>query len=186
MADHICPWWLAYTFDHPLRRLAYKPEVLLAPYLQPGMTALDIGCGMGYFAIGMAKLVGAQGLVIPIDMQPQMLEVLMKRAAKAGVAAQIRPHCCTADDIGTHGPADFAIACYMVHEVPDAPRLLAQVRGNLKPGGRFMILEPKIHVTRQAFAETIETATASGFSVVETPRVALSQAVVLANTGPQV
>ena len=52
----VCPWWLAYTFDHRIRRLFHKPEQMFAPYLRKGMTALDIGCGMGFFSIGMAQL----------------------------------------------------------------------------------------------------------------------------------
>ncbi|MBU4143260.1 hypothetical protein KJ590_04695, partial [Patescibacteria group bacterium] len=48
----VCPWWLCYSFDNPLRRLFHDPERLLGPYVKTGMTAVDIGCGMGYFTIG--------------------------------------------------------------------------------------------------------------------------------------
>jgi len=29
--DRICPWWLAYTFDNPLRRFLHDPATLLSP-----------------------------------------------------------------------------------------------------------------------------------------------------------
>jgi tRNA G46 methylase TrmB len=54
----VCPWGLCYSFDNPLRRIFHKPELLLAPYVKPGMIAVDIGCGMGYFTLGRAKLAG--------------------------------------------------------------------------------------------------------------------------------
>jgi hypothetical protein len=33
---HVCPWWLAYTFDNPLRRLLHNPEKLLAGLVEEG------------------------------------------------------------------------------------------------------------------------------------------------------
>jgi len=184
MDEHVCPWWLAYTFDNALRRLIYKPEAILAPYLKPGMAALDLGCGMGFFSIGMATLVEDSGHVIAVDLQQKMLDVLMKRAARAGVAHRIHSHCCTSGSIGTHAPVDFALACYMVHEVPDRKRFLEQVRACLKPEGRFLIMEPKFHVTRQAFAVTLDTAGAAGLSLVDSPRIAVSHAALFANAAP--
>lgn len=37
---------------------------MLAPYVTKGMTVLDAGCGMGFFSIGLARLVGDEGAVI--------------------------------------------------------------------------------------------------------------------------
>ena len=58
MSMRVCPCWMCYTFDNPLRRLVHDPRKIVGPYLREGMTALDVGCGIGYFAIGMAKIVG--------------------------------------------------------------------------------------------------------------------------------
>ena len=54
-----CTWWIAYTFDNPLRRLIHKPQKILGNYIKEGMTVMDLGCGMGHFSIGMAGLVGS-------------------------------------------------------------------------------------------------------------------------------
>ena len=51
---------------------------------------LDVGCGMGLFSLAMAKLVGDQGQVIAVDLQQKMLDVLRRRAEKAGVADRIQ------------------------------------------------------------------------------------------------
>ena len=87
---HICPWWGGYFIDNPLRRLLHNPEKIVGPYVQPGMTVMDVGCGMGFFSIAMAKMVGDSGRVIAVDLQQKMLDVLRQRATKAGVADRIR------------------------------------------------------------------------------------------------
>lgn len=81
---HICPWWLADTFDNPLRRYFHYPHALLMSYLKEGMTVIDIGCGMGYFSREMAKIVGNTGKVIAADLQQEMLAITLKRAEKEG------------------------------------------------------------------------------------------------------
>ncbi len=43
MANHVCPWWLAYTFDNPLRTFFHKPDQMLSQYVKEGMTVADIG-----------------------------------------------------------------------------------------------------------------------------------------------
>ena len=58
MPNSVCPWWLGYFIDNRLRRLIHDPARIVAPYIRPGMTALDVGCGMGLFSIAMAGLVG--------------------------------------------------------------------------------------------------------------------------------
>jgi hypothetical protein len=60
---HVCPWWGGYFIDNPLRRLLHDPEKILRTYVKPGMTVMDIGCGMGFFSIAMAKIVGERDLV---------------------------------------------------------------------------------------------------------------------------
>ena len=82
LMTHICRLWLAYSFDNSLRRLLHRPEEMLAPYVKEGMIVIGIGCGMAFFSIGMARLVGEQGLVISVDLQQKMLEVLERRAKK--------------------------------------------------------------------------------------------------------
>src|SRR5512139_2340496 len=119
MSDMVCPWWLCHSFDNPLRRLFHDPERLLQPYVKPGMTVVDIGCGMGYFTIGLAMLAGPGGKVIAVDLQQRMLDAMEKRAVKAGVADRILSRRGRNESLGIEGPADFALAFWMAHEVPD-------------------------------------------------------------------
>lgn len=173
---HVCPWWVAYTFDNPLRRFFHRPATMFASYLKEGMTALDIGCGMGYFSIGMAKMVGDAGAVIAVDVQQEMLDILMKRAKRQGVAHRIRPHRCASDTIGAHPPVDFALTFWMAHEVPHQSAFFEQIYAALKPGGKFLIVEPRMHVTEAEFRRTEGVARETGFTLVESPPVRLSLA----------
>ena len=178
MAGRVCPWWLAYTFDNPLRRLIHKPEKLLAPYVQEGMTAMDVGCGMGFFSIGMARLVGDGGHVISVDIQQKMLDVLKKRAAKAGVLNRIRLHRAEPGTINAGTGADFILCFWMVHEVPDAAAFFRELRLHVNPNGRLLIVEPKKHVSDLHFEETVDLVRKSGFDLAERPEISMSRAAV--------
>lgn len=175
MSDHLCHWWYAYSFDNALRKLIHDPRALLGRYIREGMTVVDVGCGMGHFSIGMARLVGETGSVIAADLQQKMLDVLEKRAIKAGVEDRIRLHQCNKDGIGLDARADFALAFYMVHEVPDAGRLFQDLHGILTPKGKLLVAEPKMHVSRSRFADCLESARHAGFHLLDEPRIRFSQ-----------
>ncbi len=176
---HVCPWWGGYFIDNPLRRLLHNPERILGPYVKPGMIVMDVGCGMGMFSIAMARMVGERGRVIAIDLQQQMLDALQRRAEKAGVADRIQTHKCEQDRLGIEVQVDFALAFIMVHEVPDQRRLLGEIHGCLKSGGKLLVAEPKIHVPLSAFQQTVTTAEELGFRVAEEPPVRWCRAAVL-------
>ncbi len=178
MGEHVCPWWLAYTFDHRLRRWVHNPKKLFGAYVHPGMTVVDIGCGLGFNALGLAGLVGPAGRVIALDIQQKMLDGVMRRAKKQGLDRRIEPHLATGEDFGLNVKAQFILAFYMVHEVPDRSMFVRQVRNNLEEGGRFMMIEPPFHVTAKAFQESIHIAEKSGLILNERPEVPFGRAAV--------
>jgi ubiquinone/menaquinone biosynthesis C-methylase UbiE len=171
----VCPCWMCYTFDNPLRRLVQDPGKLLGPYLHEGQTALDVGCGIGYFTIGMAKLVGSPGRVIAVDLQQKMLDALKRRAERHGLADRVRLLRCESDRLGVVEPVDFILTFWMVHEVPDVPRLMHELRACLKPSGRYLLVEPLWHVPKPRFEATVAAAASAGFKLSARPRVGLSR-----------
>ena len=176
---HVCPWWFAYSFDNPLRRLFHPPERLLAGLLKPGDCALDVGCGMGFFSIAMARMVGPGGRVIAVDLQERMLETLRVRAERAGVRDRITTQRAGETDLGVSDPVDFALASWMLHEVPDQERLLRQVHALLRPGAAFLVTEPRLHVSGRTFEASRALAAQVGFAIQSGPDVAFSRAVLL-------
>lgn len=178
--DHrVCPVGAARMFDNPLRLLIHQPGKMLRDYVKPGSKVLDFGCGLGFFSIAMAKMVGEGGLVIAADLQDVMLQGLMKRARRAGVADRIRPHLTAPDRIGLEEQVDFAIACWVIHETPDVDAAFRELASALVPGGRLYVMEPKSHASEGEFGEMLASATAAGLREVARPRSAGSRAVVL-------
>jgi ubiquinone/menaquinone biosynthesis C-methylase UbiE len=162
MADHICPWWMGYLLANPLRRLLEKPEKMLGPFLKEGMTAVDYGCGMGFFTLPMARLVGPAGKVIAVDVQQKMLNGLLGRADRAGLSDRIEAVVPYGTDSGMGDSVDFVAALYVVHELPDANAFFSQMRNIMKPGARILIVEPGFHVKKSEFLKSVETAASEG------------------------
>jgi ubiquinone/menaquinone biosynthesis C-methylase UbiE len=179
MDIHVCPWWLAYTFDHRLRLLAHNPEKLFGKYVRPNMTVVDLGCGLGFNSMGLAKLVGDSGKVVALDIQQKMLEGVMRRAKKMGLENRIEPHQAAENDLRLNVEAQFILAFYMVHEVPDPDRFMAQVAENLTVGGRFMMVEPPFHVSMKSFEKSIACAEKSGLILEKSYKILFGRAAVL-------
>jgi tRNA G46 methylase TrmB len=72
--------------EDPSRDEWQKPdEVLRVLKLGENQTACDIGAGPGYFALRMARIVGAKGHVCAVDVEPRILAALRDRISKAAV-----------------------------------------------------------------------------------------------------
>ena len=152
---------------------------MLGPYVRKGMRVMDVGCGMGFFSIGMARLTGNKGRVFAVDLQSKMLETAAKRAQRAGMYQRIEFHQCTLDNLGINEEVDFILTFYMVHEVNDQSDFFRQLQSCLRPGGRLLIAEPRFHVSRADFQKTIEIARTHGLQVCEQPSIRFSHAALL-------
>ena len=181
--DHVCPWWLAYTFDNPIRRILHPPEKVLGGLVHQGCTALDIGCGMGHFTIGMARMVGDHGRVIAVDIQGQMLERVKRRARHQGLTERLILHKGDVEGLEMKGQVDFALAFWMVHEVPDQPAFFRAVKDLLKPDGRFLVAEPKIHTSEADMDRSLKIASQAGLAVCANPGISLSRTALLIHQG---
>ncbi len=93
MDKHVCPVWVGYFLASRLRKLLQNPTRIIGPYVRANMTVLDFGCAMGFFSLPMAEAVGPGGKVVCVDRQPEMLDVLKRRAARAGLLDRIHVTC---------------------------------------------------------------------------------------------
>jgi len=175
----ICPWWLCFTFDNVLRRFLQNPDRILKPYVKPGWTVLDIGPGIGYFTIPLARLVGVGGKVIAADLQLEMLEGINRRARRAGLQNRIRLQKSTPDNIEVNESIDFGLAFWMLHEVPNRSHLLGQIATLLKKDGLLLIAEPHFHVSQKDFAQTLGLARSAGLHLQDQPKIFLSYSALL-------
>ncbi len=179
---HVCPWWMGYLLLNPLRRLGEDPQTVLAPLVKPGMTAIDIGCAMGYFSLPLARLVGDSGRVVCVDVQERMLATLSRRAQRQGLDGIIETRTCTQDSLGLAslgGSADLVLAVYVVHETTYPRRFLTQCYEALRPGGTMLLLEPSGHVSKEDFEITRQQAIDASFIVQSSEDLRRSRSLVL-------
>ena len=182
MAEHICPVWVGYLLSSPIRKLFQNPRKMLEPYVNKGMTVVDVGCAMGFFSLPLAEMVGPNGKVICVDMQERMIRSLEKRARKAGLSGRIKTIVCHDDSLDLDDikeKIDFALACAVVHEVSDAVRFFSEIHKAMKPTGRLLVAEPKGHISEKDFETTISIAEQNGFTAMDTPQIKHSRTVLL-------
>lgn len=182
MAKRLCPVWVGYLLISPLRTLMQNPGKILGLYVTEGMKVLDIGCGMGFFSLPLARIVNSHGKVVCVDVQEKMIKTLKKRAEKAGLTDRIETRVCHRDSLdldGLNKEVDFVLAFAVIHEVSNVCSFLSDVYKVLKPSGRFLIVEPKGHVSGKDFEKTLSVAQRRGFILSEQPKVRHSQTVLL-------
>ncbi|MBN1297881.1 methyltransferase domain-containing protein [bacterium] len=156
MNGRVCPESVAPWLDNPVRRWVTGSRRLARRYLSPGMTVLDVGCGPAPMLVDIVRAIGPGGRLICVDIQRGMLERVARKVVRLGVCDRVRLHLSHPDDLGLEpGLVDVAIAFWMVHEAPDPHRLLGQIRDTLKPAGRFLMIEPAMHVSKQVFNDGI-------------------------------
>jgi ubiquinone/menaquinone biosynthesis C-methylase UbiE len=175
----VCPYQIAWTLDNWIRRLIQNPYKLVGKYIEEGQIVMDLGCGPGFFSLAMAKLVGEKGKVISVDIQEEMLQIVKSKSEREGLSSRIILHKAQPEQIGISEMVDFALAFYMVHEVPDKKSFLSEIASHLKPDGRFLIVEPKFHVSKSDFDRTLEVARSIGLEQVSEPKVSFSRAALL-------
>ncbi len=166
---HVCSAEHAFLLDNFIRKWLHNPHKILSPFVRPGMTVVDLGCGPGLFTREMANLVGPNGKVIAVDIQKAMLDKIKVPMVKLHLAGR--------DAIGLRSPVDFALMFYMLHEVSDQRKFLKDLRSILK--GYALLVEPKFHVSRSDFEKSILYAKKAGFSCEIGPRILLSRTCLL-------
>jgi demethylmenaquinone methyltransferase/2-methoxy-6-polyprenyl-1,4-benzoquinol methylase len=120
----------------------WKRFTLELAQLRPGQRALDVAAGTGDLAAGLARQVGAEGLVAVTDINGAMLERGRDRLIDEGYAGNV----CFAQANAERLPfADASFHCVTIgfglRNVTDKQAALASMRRVLKPGGQLLVLE---------------------------------------------
>lgn len=179
--NRVCPVERAGSLDNRIRRWLQDPCKILGPYIDEGMTVLDIGCGPGFFTLDMALMVGASGQVVAVDLQEGMLDKLQTKIQGTELEQRISIHQCLKDRISITEKVDFALCFYLLHEVPDQNAFFTELHSILKSEGLALLVEPPLHVSKSAFEETVQMAKAAGYTALKGPKIFISKSVLLRN-----
>jgi predicted methyltransferase len=132
----------AKVFDDPERDAWQKPdEVVAALELKPGMTAADLGAGTGYFTASLSRAVGAKGVVLSIDPEPEMVEYLGKRAHREGLTNVVPVLALYEDPFLPPGRVDRVLIVDTYHHIDDRQAYFHRLGASLAPGGRVAIVD---------------------------------------------
>jgi len=129
-------------FDDPKRDAWQKPDAVVAALaLSPGMLVADIGAGTGYFEARLSKAVGANGKVIAIDVEPDMVRYLGERAKRENTP-NVEARLTKADETGVATSAvDRILIVDTWHHIGDRPAYAKKLATGLKPGGFVLIVD---------------------------------------------
>jgi arsenite methyltransferase len=107
--------------------------------LRPGEQVVDVGCGAGIDSLIAARMVGASGAVVGVDMTPAMLD-RGRASAERGGFSNVRFHEGLAESLPVaDGWADVVISNGVLNLFPDKFAGLCEMARVLKPAGRLQI-----------------------------------------------
>ncbi|MGB8332228.1 MAG: methyltransferase [Polyangiales bacterium] len=170
-ADHGFPDPQTYAqhLDDPGRDQWQKPkEVLRLLECLPGMTAVDLGAGTGYFIDYLSQAVGPEGRVLALDPDRSMIDALYERIAREGLQ-NVRPEKVAPDDPALAlRSVDRVLVVNTWHHISKRVGYARKLLSALRPGGLLLIVDftmdspegppPHRRLTRDTVLRELETA----------------------------
>ena len=128
-----------HKLESPERRRSMPPERTLRRLgLKRGMTFVDAGAGTGYFALPAADLVGPEGRVCALDVEPVMLEHLRAKRPPPWLETIL---CKESSFPLADATGDCSLTCFVLHEVADPLAFLKELARVTKPYAPLHIME---------------------------------------------
>ena len=114
-------------------------EVMDALGIADGARVADVGAGGGYFTVRLARRVGPNGLVFAEDIQSQMIDSIVRRVRREGLA-NVETVLGTTGDPKLPLDLDAVLIVGTYPELTEPVTLLRNVAGSLKQNGRVGII----------------------------------------------
>jgi len=163
------------ALEDPSRAEWQKPEEVVRKLeLQPGQVIADLGAGSGYFTVRFARAVGPTGKVFAIDVDPQMLAYVARRAKEERLDNVQTVLAASNDPKLAPASVDLIFIANTLHHIADREKYYPLLARALKPGGRFANIDfhkrplpvgPPIGM-KIAESDMIKEAQAAGFRLV--------------------
>lgn len=177
------PW-----LERPQRESEERPQLTIdALEIKPGQTVADLGAGSGYYSFRIAPLVGEQGSVLAIDVEPRMLRIVGERARHDRLKNITTVLSTPSDPNLEPNSIDLLFMVDVYHELEYPFEVMTKVRAALKPGGRVALIEYRAEdpavmikpVHKMTERQIIKELTAAGFRHQKTIRTLPLQHLVL-------
>jgi len=130
------------VFDDPKRDAWQKPDEIVKELgLGPADLVADLGAGTGYFSSRLARAV-PKGKVFAIDIEPNLIEHMKKRAEREGTP-NVEPVLGTASDPKLPPGVQLVLVVDTYHHIGERTDYFRRVRARLQSGGRVVIVDFK-------------------------------------------
>lgn len=118
-----------------------REQVLQACAIKPGQRIADVGAGTGFYSRLFAKKTGWDGWVFSVDISPNFLQHIAKRATTDGIENLTTV---LGTDVSIRLPpesVDLVFICDTYHHFESPTQTLASIYRALKPGGRLVLID---------------------------------------------
>lgn len=116
-------------------------DLLAAADLQPGERVLDVACGTGVIACLAAERVGPAGVVVGVDVAPEMIEVARATTVPSGVTIDWREGDAASLPL-PEGSFDVVLCQMGLMLFQNKPAAVSEMRRVLVTGGRVALSTP--------------------------------------------
>ena len=132
-----------------LARLAYQHQVWLdvavelwhAAAFSRGQHLVDLGCGPGFAAVDLARLVGPAGHIDAVDSSDRFLQALKTRC-EAEQLSHVKIHLSEASSLSlSDSSVDGVFARWLLCFVGDPARVISEAKRILRPGMPLVLLD---------------------------------------------
>ena len=118
-------------------------EIIAACRIEPGMVVADVGAGTGLFTRPFAAKVAPGGKVYAVDVAESFVEHVKQTCREQGIDNVV---CILSTPTSATLPpesTDLVFTCDTYHHFEYPLKMLASIRGALRPGGRLIIVDRK-------------------------------------------
>lgn len=158
-------------FDSPGREQRLQiNRVMDTLGIAPGKGVADVGAGSGWFTIRAARRVGPAGMVYAVDINPEAVRYIDRRARSESLP-NVKTILSKSDDpMLPKAAVDAVLLLKTYHEIADPVALLQHLRPALRPGARLGIIDRNGDASNHGVDRkiVIDEAAQAGYHLVQT------------------
>ncbi|MEX2222234.1 MAG: methyltransferase domain-containing protein [Candidatus Rokuibacteriota bacterium] len=109
--------------------------------IKPPQRVADIGAGLGYYTVRLARRLGSDATIYATDVKTEYLDQLRARLAREGIGGVTLIQALPRDPGLPPSSVDVAILSHMYHEIENPYEFLYRLQPALAPGARVAIID---------------------------------------------